>query len=65
MHHLRSDKAKVSEYFPVNTVLLGLFDLCTKLFDITFEVSGYRVYMSFKNLFSKHSRYMAVKLINL
>ncbi|GFO38354.1 oligopeptidase a [Plakobranchus ocellatus] len=31
------DKSKVSEYFPVNTVLLGLFNLCTKLFDITFE----------------------------
>uniref|UniRef100_A0A0B7A5S5 oligopeptidase A n=1 Tax=Arion vulgaris TaxID=1028688 RepID=A0A0B7A5S5_9EUPU len=30
-------KDQVSEYFPVNTVLLGLFDLCTKLFGVNFE----------------------------
>ncbi|KAH9514402.1 hypothetical protein Btru_025153 [Bulinus truncatus] len=30
-------KDTVAEYFPLNTVLLGLFDLCTKLFGINFE----------------------------
>ncbi|CAL1542791.1 unnamed protein product [Lymnaea stagnalis] len=36
-HLYGEEKDKVSEYFPVNTVLLGLFDLCTKLFGINFE----------------------------
>ncbi|CAG5135508.1 unnamed protein product, partial [Candidula unifasciata] len=36
-HLYGNDKDKVSEYFPVNTVLLGLFDLCTKLFGVNFE----------------------------
>ncbi|XP_059139670.1 oligopeptidase A-like [Physella acuta] len=36
-HLYGQHKEKVAEYFPVNTVLLGLFDLCTKLFGITFE----------------------------
>ncbi|KAK0056165.1 oligopeptidase A [Biomphalaria pfeifferi] len=36
-HLFGQTKEKVAEYFPFNTVLLGLFDLCTKLFHITFE----------------------------
>ncbi|XP_012942004.1 probable cytosolic oligopeptidase A [Aplysia californica] len=36
-HLYGADKEKVSEYFPLNTVLLGLFDLCTKLFGVSFE----------------------------
>ena len=33
-----AEKEKVPEYFPFETVLEGLFDLCNKLFDISFEV---------------------------
>lgn len=43
----RNDKDKVSEYFPVNTVLLGLFDLCTKLFGVNFEASICDVHIGF------------------